>query len=86
MEEKLGLHLTSVWTQDIQLWGIVSDSNIVIIARFHSKVIRETIKALCSTNTIIERSHYSEKYLHHKKIIQTSWSLISWKIVQISKD
>jgi len=44
----------SVWTYGIQLWELVSISNIEILERFQSKVLRILVNAFVS-NKIIRR-------------------------------
>jgi len=77
-ENKLLLYkiiLKPVWTYGIQLWGTASISNIQVIQRFQSKVIRTILQAPWFVNNVTlhhdtgipfvteEIKNYSEKYL-----------------------
>jgi len=48
VENKLLLYksiITPIWTYDIELWGCVCKSNIAVIQRCHSKILREIVDA-----------------------------------------
>jgi hypothetical protein len=48
--------LKPIWTYGIQLWGTVSTSNIEILERFQSKVLRIIVDAPCYVlNSLIRR-------------------------------
>lgn len=67
--------LKPIWTYGIQLWGTTSNSNINIIQRFQSKVIRAVLQApwyvsnltlhkdTCIPFVVEEIERYTEKYL-----------------------
>jgi len=59
LENKLLVYkviLKPVWTYGIQLWGTASNSDLEILERFQSKVLRIVTDALCyMPNTIIKR-------------------------------
>jgi hypothetical protein len=66
--------LKPIWTYGIELWGTASTSNIEILERFQSKVLRIIVDApWCVPNTVIRRDlqtptikkeirHYSSQY------------------------
>ena len=50
------LNIPSIWTYGVQLWGTASNSNIDIIERFQSKVLRIITEAPWHvSNTVIRR-------------------------------
>jgi len=52
--------LKPVWTYGIQLWGTTSDSNIDVIQRFQSKVIRHILEApWYVTNGLLHQDSYT---------------------------
>jgi hypothetical protein len=51
-----------IWTYEIQLWGTAPTSNIEILKRFHSKILRMIGDALLYvTNTVIRRDLQKKK-------------------------
>ena len=70
MENKILIYkatIKSIWTYGIELWGCASKSNIAIIQRQQSKILRQMVNApWYITNHTLHTNHHAHIPFTHK--------------------